>query len=69
MAQISFYVDDGVLDSLKQRAAAEGISVSKLTARIIEADRCSSVWPDGWFISGQLALSLRNLVLLRMPST
>ena len=31
MAQISLYVNDGVLDSLKQRAAAEGISVSKLT--------------------------------------
>lgn len=49
MAQISLYVDDGVLDSPKQRAAAEDISVSKLTARIIEADRCSSVWPNGWF--------------------
>ncbi len=56
MAQLSLYVDDAVLASLKERAAWEGKSVSKLTAEIIEADRRSSVWPEGWFdLAGCLA--------------
>lgn len=49
MAQISLYVDDDVLTGLKERAAAQGVSVSRLTAQIIEADRRSSAWPEGWF--------------------
>lgn len=49
MAQISLYVDDETLVHLKERAAREGKSVSRLTAEIIEADRRSSAWPDGWF--------------------
>ena len=57
MAQISLYVDDEVLDELKERAAREGKSVSKLTAEIIEADRRSSAWPEGWFdLCGCMAL-------------
>ena len=56
MAQISLYVDDDVLASLKERAAARGVSVSRLTSQIIEADRRSSTWPEGWFdLAGCLA--------------
>lgn len=45
----------------RERAAAQGKSVSRLTAEILEADRRSSAWPRGWLdlagcLSGDLGI-------------
>ena len=51
MPQVSLYVDDVTMKSLRSRAAAEGVSLSKhVSRRIAEAERprTPSGLPEGW---------------------
>lgn len=48
MAQLSLYLDDGLMGRLKRRASNEGISVSKYVARLVE-ENLLYTWPKGYF--------------------
>jgi post-segregation antitoxin (ccd killing protein) len=52
MAQLYFYVPDDVAENLKRQAKAEGLSVSKYLAKLVEAQtgkKDAKGWPEGYF--------------------
>ena len=54
MAQVSLYVDDAMMSSLRQQAAAEGVSLSKhVASRLAQTVRPAtpSGLPEGWLES------------------
>lgn len=48
MPQLHLYVPDDIAEAIKQRAEAEGVSVSRLLARVVEREVASG-WPPGYF--------------------
>ena len=55
MSQLSLYLDDAQYQALKERARAEGVSLSKYAARLIENDAADTGWPQGfWDLYGAI---------------
>lgn len=48
MPQLHTYIPDDIAATLKERAKARNISVSKYLAELVERD-IDSGWPDGYF--------------------
>ena len=55
MPQLSLYITDKNLVTLRNRSAAEGVSMSKYANRLIEQDAQSGGWPAGfWSLYGAI---------------
>ena len=55
MPQLSLYLTDVNLHTLRNRAKDAGVSMSKYANRLIEQDAASSGWPKGfWDLYGAL---------------
>lgn len=48
MAQLSLYVGEETLGSLREEARRAGVSISKYAATILEARSRGCGWPAGW---------------------
>lgn len=48
MPQLHFYVPEEVAEKLRQRAEAEGLSLSKYLATVVSQEVAEG-WPDGYF--------------------
>lgn len=56
MPQLSLYLDDTSMESLRAHAADEGLSLSKYVKNMLNENAHSSGWPAGWFdLYGSLA--------------
>ena len=49
MPQLSLYITDANLETLRARAAQEGVSMSKYANRLIEQDAQNGSWPQGFW--------------------
>ena len=49
MAQISLYVPDDVLESLRAEASRKSVSISRLVLGAIEGSKREEGWPTGFF--------------------
>lgn len=48
MPQLHFYVPEEVAEKLRQRAKADGVSLSKYLAAVVSQEVAEG-WPDGYF--------------------
>lgn len=48
MAQVSLYIEDAKLETLRRKAAAEGLSLSRYVARSLDAASTQG-WSEGFF--------------------
>lgn len=51
MPQLSLYMNDAVMDSLRRCAAAEGVSLSSYAASVIRRATDGSSWPASYWES------------------
>ena len=49
MPQLSLYMNDKTMDTLRQCAALEGVSLSSYAASLIRKAANGSAWPDGYW--------------------
>ena len=55
MPQLSLYITDENLETLRKRAAEEGLSLSKYTNDLIRRDAEGGGWPEGfWDLYGSI---------------
>jgi hypothetical protein len=51
MAQLHLYISDDEARSVRQRAEADGLSISKWLAALVKREVRGRSWPEGWFES------------------
>lgn len=51
MPQLSLYIDDATMETLRSSAAGEGVSMSKFAAELIRTRSESGAWPRGYWDS------------------
>ncbi len=51
MPQLSLYIDDSTMDTLRASAQSEGVSMSKYAAGLIRKRAQFGGWPDGYWES------------------
>ena len=49
MAQLSLYLDDQTMDTLRREAAEAHTSLSKYVANVLHDHIENKGWPEGWF--------------------
>lgn len=55
MPQLSLYITDDNLETLRTRAKREGVSMSKYVNRLVERDANNAGWPEGfWKLYGAI---------------
>ena len=51
MPQLSLYVDDATMETLRSSALAEGVSMSKYASNLIREQGKTGGWPQGYWDS------------------
>lgn len=55
MPQLSLYLDDDLMDKLRDGASRAHLSLSKYAARCIDSETASALWPQGfWDLYGSV---------------
>lgn len=49
MPQLSLYLDDATMDTLKEKATEAHVSLSKYVTHLIKADGADKGWPAGYW--------------------
>lgn len=63
MAQLSLYLEETEMDTLRKDAKREGVSLSRYAARLIRENAGKSRWPAGYWENVYGALSDPSFVL------
>lgn len=51
MPQLSLYIDDATMETLRSSAKGEGVSMSKYAAELIRTRSKDGMWPKGYWDS------------------
>ena len=49
MPQVSLYMDESMMEELRENAARAGVSLSKYVGDVLREHANKKRWPEGWF--------------------